>query len=117
MRLAFDAANGKFGRIHCQRSKESCSRGKKEEYSSTESSESQSRMQNPPNELSENKRKGTVCWGGRVEKGRLLVKLVGDQNPGSEAPPGARECKRRRGKADVVGGAIEKIRIVGVIEE
>ena len=50
-------------------------------------SESQSKKQSHPNELSENSRKRDVRWGERPEKEGRLVELVGDQNPGSEAPP------------------------------
>ena len=46
-----------------------------------------SKNQSHPNKLSENSRKGDVCWGERLEKEEQLIELVGDQNPGSEAPP------------------------------
>ena len=43
----------------------------KEEYSSAE-------RQSGSNHLSENCRKGALCWGRRTEKGRQLEKLVVD---------------------------------------
>ena len=62
-------------------------------------SESGSKKQSHPNELLENSRKGDVCWGEKPEKEGRLVELVGDQNPGSEAPPRSnigRERKEQR---------------------
>ena len=67
--MAFDAAerNGRFGRIQCQRGKESSNRGKRRVFPRPprtvlgglgipllKDSESQSRRQSHPNELSEN---------------------------------------------------------------
>ena len=40
--------------------------------------ESRNKKQGYSNQLSENRRKGNVCWGGRVEKEGQLVELVGD---------------------------------------
>ena len=59
-------------------------------------SESQSKKQSHPNELSENSRKGDVCWGERPKKEGRLVELVGDQNPGSEAPPRSKTGRERK---------------------
>ena len=59
------------------------------------SSTALSKKQSHPNELSENSRKGDVCWGERPEKEGHLVKLVGDQNPSPEALP-----RSRRGQED-----------------
>ena len=63
-------------------------------------------MESHPNRLSENSRKGNVCWGKRPEKKGRLVELVGDQNPGSEAPFRSKigrkrkEQRRCQGKSD-----------------
>ena len=54
-----------------------------------------------------------VGWGERSEKEEWLVELVGDQNPGSEAPS---KGKRGRSKGDVKGRAMEKSRYFGVFE-
>ena len=59
-----------------------------------------------------------VRWSERPEKAGLLVELGGDQNLRSELLP---KCKRRRSKEDVekgmaAKGAIEKCRIVRIIE-
>ena len=77
-------------------------------------SRSQSKKQSHPNELSENSRKGDICWGERPEKERRLVELVGDQNPGSKAL--SRIKIRRERKGDVRGGAMKKSRYLRVLE-
>ena len=59
-------------------------------------SESGSKKQSHPNELSENSRKGDICWNERPEKEGWLVELVGDQNPGSEAPPKSKIERERK---------------------
>ena len=59
-------------------------------------SDSQSKKQSHPSELSENSRKGDVRWGERPEKEGWLVELVGDQNPGFEAPPRRSKIGRER---------------------
>ena len=65
--------------IHCQRSKENNSKGKKEtSIPLQKDSESQSKKQSHLDELSENSRKGDVRWGQRPEKEGRLVELVGD---------------------------------------
>ena len=48
------------------------------------------KKQSHPDKLSENSRKGDVCWGERPEKEGRLVELVGDQNPGYDHLPGER---------------------------
>ena len=68
-------------------------------------SDHQSKKQSHANELSENSRKGDVRWGKRPEKEGRSVELVGDQNPGSEAPPRSkieqeRKEQRRHGRSD-----------------
>ena len=56
--MAFDAAerNGRFGHIHCLKSEESSSRGKRKKTGIPlqKDSESQSKNQSHPSELSEN---------------------------------------------------------------
>ena len=47
-------------------------------------SESRSKRQSHPNELSENLK--DVRWGERTEKEERIVELVGNQNPDPEAP-------------------------------
>ena len=53
-------------------------------------------------------------------EGRVMLvgqELVGDQNPGPEAPPWSKKGREREGsKGDVRGGAMEKSRYVRVIE-
>ena len=74
--------------IQCQRSKEKSSKGKKKtSIPLQKDSESQNKKQSHPNKLSENSRKEDICWSERLEKEGQLVDSVGDQNPGSEAPP------------------------------
>ena len=69
-------------------------------------SDSQTKQQRHPNELSENSRKADVRWGERPEKEGRLVELVGDPNPGSEAPPRSKieqerkKQKRCQGRSD-----------------
>ena len=69
-------------------------------------SESQSRRQSHPSELSKNLRKGDVCWGERPEKEGQIEELVSDQNPDPEAPPRSkkgqkgREQRRCQGRSD-----------------
>ena len=69
-------------------------------------SESQSKKQSHPDELSENSRKGDVRWGERPEKEGRFIELVGDQNPGSEAHPRSKigrerkEQRRCQGRSD-----------------
>ena len=59
-------------------------------------SESQSKQQSHPNELSKNSRKGDVCWSERPERKGRQVELVGDQNPGPETPPRIKRGRERR---------------------
>ena len=59
-------------------------------------SESGSKKQSHPNELSENSRKGDVRWDERPEKEGQLIELVGDQNPGPEAPPRSKLGQERK---------------------
>ena len=46
--------------------------------------------------LSENSKKGKVRWGERYEKENRSVELVGDRNPGSEAPPRSKIERERK---------------------
>ena len=77
MRLAFDVAerNRSFGCIQRQRRKESHSIEKRERerewgISQKMDSESRSKKQSHPNELSEFEGRGIVRWGERAEKGQ-----------------------------------------------
>ena len=54
-------------------------------------SESQSTRQSHPSELSKNQRKEDARWGERPEKERQIKELIGDLNPGPEAPPRCRK--------------------------
>ena len=103
--LSFDDAerNEKLGNIQCQRSKES-SRGKSEYFLQNDS-----QRQSRPSKVSENRRKGGR-WLGR----RKLIEFGGDYSPRPEAPP---RSKRGRIEREVRGGATEKGRSVGAIEE
>ena len=73
-------------------------------------SESQSKKQSHSKEISKNSRKRDVCWDERPEKKGRLVELVGDQNPGSEAPPRSKigrerkEQRRCQGRSDCQRG-------------
>ena len=53
-------------------------------------------MQSHFNELSENSKKGDACLSLKPEKEGRFVALVGDQNPGSEAPPMSKIGRERR---------------------
>ena len=64
--------------------------------------ESRSNKQSYSNELSENSRKMDVRWRERLEKKGRLVKLVGDQNQGPEAPTISK--KRREEGAKKISG-------------
>ena len=69
-------------------------------------SESHNKRQSHPSELSENSRKRDVCWNDRPERDEQLKKLIGDKNPGPEAPPRSkiererREQRRCQGRSD-----------------
>ena len=49
-----------------------------------------------PSELSENRRKGSACWGDRPEREGQIKKLIGDQNPSLEPPPRSKTWQERR---------------------
>ena len=68
-------------------------------------SESGSKKQSHPNELSENSRKGDVRWDEGPEKEGWLIELVGDQNQGPEAPPRSKLGQERKQERNVRGGA------------
>ena len=59
-------------------------------------SESGSKKQNHPNELSKNSRKREVSWGERPEKDGRLLELVSVQNPGFEAFPRSNIGRKRK---------------------
>ena len=61
--------------------------------------------------------KGDARWGERLEREGQIKELVGDQNPGPEAPPMSKKGSERGGsKGDVRRGAMEKSTYVRVIE-
>ena len=84
--------------IRCQRSKEEQQHRKKKKTSIPvrKDSGSQSKKQSHPNESSKNSKNGDIHWGERPEKEGWLVELVGDQNPGSEAPPRSKIGRERK---------------------
>ena len=61
--------------------------------------------QNHPSEISENQRKGDACWGERPKREKQTEELVGDQNPGPEAPPRSKRMEQRKcqGRSDGEG--------------
>ena len=69
-----------FGRIQCQRSKESSSRGKGKRGVQKDS-KNQSEKHDHLNEFSENGRKGDARWSERLEREGQIEELVGDKNP------------------------------------
>ena len=69
--------------IQCQRSKENSSKGKKKRRVFLCRRTVRVKSQRP----AFRKFKEDICWGKRPEKEGRFVELVGDQNPGSEAPP------------------------------
>ena len=73
--------------INAREVKRAAEEEKREEYFSAKNIESQSKRQSYPNELSENFGKEVVHWGGRAEKERQLVELIGDQSPSAKASP------------------------------
>ena len=57
------------------------------------------------NELSENRRKGDLRWGGIAKKERQSVKLVGDQNPGPEALSKSKRGRERKEQRSYQGSS------------
>ena len=99
MRLAFDEAkrNGRFGCIQCQRSEESSGRGKRKRRVFLYRRSVRVEINGKVIQASFLKiEKGDVRWGGRPKKERRLIELVGDQNPGFEAPPRIEKERERR---------------------
>ena len=97
-RMAFDAAerNGRFGRIQCQRSKETSSRGKRRVFLCRRTMTIKVNGKVNPSKLSENEITGNVRWGERPERKRQSEKSVGDQSPNPEAPPRSKIRRVRR---------------------
>ena len=62
------------------------------------------------------KEEGDVRWGERPESEGQLVELVGDQNPGPEAPSRRKKGERGGSKGNVKGGAMGKGRYVKIID-
>ena len=94
--MAFDAAqkNGRFGRMQCQRSKESSSRGKRLFlYGRTVSVKVKSKVI-PASFLKIEGLRTLV--GVKDQREGQIEELVGDQNPGPEAPPMSKIGEERR---------------------
>ena len=101
LRFAFDVAKrkGKFGRIRCQRSKES-SKGKKkrEVFQCRRTARVAVNGKTIPTTFLKLKEENFVRWGKRSEKGGQIAQLVGDQSLSLKAPS---RCKKERSKGDV----------------
>ena len=113
LRLALVAAlkNARFGRIQCQRNEENSSSRRKRKrqlflYRRTVRVEVKSKV--IPTSFLKVEGRGTFVG---KKQGRL-VKLVGDQNPGSEAPPRSKRegskgnVKRRATAREVLSGSL-----------
>ena len=112
-RLVFDAAkrNERFGRIQCQRSQESSSRGKRKRrvFLCRRTVRVEVKSKVIPTSFLKIKGSGRKL----VKEGRL-VELVGDQNPNPEALP---RSKRGGCRGDVKRGATARVamRSVGML--
>ena len=105
--MAFDAAerNGRFGRIQCQRGKESSSRGKKKRQVFL--CRRTVGVKVIPASVLKIEGRG-ARWGERPEREGRIEELVGGQNPDPEAPP--------RSEGNVRRGAMEKSGCVRIVE-
>ena len=105
---AFDAVerDGRFGRIWCQRGKESSSRGKRRIVHCRRTVGIKIGGKVIPASFLKVEGKGDARWGERPEREGQMVELVGDQNQGPVAPPKSKKGQKRGGgKGDVRGGA------------
>ena len=119
--MAFDAAerNGRFGRIQCQRGKESSSRGKRKTrvFLCRRTVRVNVGGKAIPTSFLKIEGRGTLI-GAKDRRERDRVELVGGQNQGPVAPP---MSKRGGGKGDVrrevtARGVMEKGGCVSVID-
>ena len=100
-RRAFDAAkrNGRFGRIQCQRGKESNSRGKRKRRVFVCKRTVRVKVGGkaiPVSFLKIEGRETLVGARDRREREGRIEELVGGQNPGLEAPPRSKKRQERR---------------------
>ena len=97
-RMAFDAAerNRKFGRIQCQRSKESSSRAKRKRRVFLCRRTVKVKVERKVILVSCLKRKGDACWRKRLGREKQLEDLVSNQNPDPEAPTRCKKEQERR---------------------
>ena len=106
--MLFDVVerNGRFGRIQCQRGKESSSRGKKKRRIFLCRRTVRVKVEGKSSQQAFRKLKKGGCLLGRKtgerERKGQIEELVGDHNPGAEAPP---RSKRGGSKGNVRGGA------------
>ena len=86
--------------IQCQRSKENSSKEKKKRRVFLCRKTVRVKVKNKVilTSFSKNSRKRDICWGERPKKEGQLVKLVGDQNTDSEAPPRSKKGQREKNK-------------------
>ena len=100
IRRAFDAAerNGRFGRIQCQRSEEGSSRGKRKGRVILCRRTVRVKVINKVILASFLKIEGMgdARWSKRFKKEGQIEQLIGDQNPGFEAPPMSKKGRERR---------------------
>ena len=122
--MAFDAAerNGRFGRIQCQRGKESSSRGKRktQAFLCRRTVRVNVGGKAIPASFLKIEGRGTLI-GAKDRRERDRVELVGGQNQGPVAPPMSKKGQEKRGKGDVrrevtARGVMEKSGCVSVIE-
>ena len=121
-RRAFDAAerNGRFGRIQCQKGKESSSRGKSRVFFCRWTVKVKVGGKAIPASFLKIEGRGTLVGAIGRREGRI-EKLVSGQNPRTEAPPRRKKGQEKRGTGHVrrgatARGAMEKGRCVRVIE-
>ena len=105
--MAFDVAerNGRFGRIQCQRSEESSSRGKRRVFLCRRTVRVKVRSKVISAIFLKIEGRGTLVGTKDGRKGQI-EELVGDQNPGPEAPHMSkigregREQRKCQGRSD-----------------
>ena len=94
--MAFDVAerNGRFGRIQCQRGKESISRGKRRVFLCRRTVGVKVRGKVIPASFQKTKGRGMLV-GAKDQRGQI-EELVGGQNPGPEATPRSKKGQEKR---------------------
>ena len=121
--MAFDAVerNGRFGRIQCQRDKESSSRGrrKKRVFLCRWTVKIKVGDKPIPASFLKTEGRGDARWGDRPEREGRIEELVSGQNPGPEGPPRSRKRQENREQKEMSGEERlpeERWRKVGVSE-